>query len=110
MTADRGPITVWLPRDFQGSISIYAKHGSVNISDALLERVAFSNEADHTQRLFIGDLATFSDEEGGNKGDELKVWAQWGRVRMRFVDELDADVLGEEKGKGKGLLSRMFGR
>lgn len=106
MSTEHSSLTVCLPRDFEGPFSIYSEHGSVKISDALLERVTASHEANNTRRMYVGDLTSFSEEEGGNKGDELQLKTDWGKVRVRYVDEEDLSV----GSVGKGLLSRMFSR
>lgn len=104
VSTEHSSITLWLPRDFQGPVSIYTRHGAIKVSAAFMERVTLCHEADHTRRLFVGDMTAVSEGSVG-RGDEVTVRTEQGRVRVRFVDEED-----EEGGKGKGLLARVFGR
>ncbi|KAF7985463.1 hypothetical protein HWV62_5221 [Athelia sp. TMB] len=99
--AKYGSATLWLPRDFQGLVSIYTLYGHVKISQQFQEHVTLRHEADHTQRLFLGDLTALQD---GTVRDEVHVMAEHGGVRVRFLDEESTDQ------RRKGFLSKMFGR
>lgn len=102
ITATYGSSTIWLPEDFQGLVCVYTVYGSVKISKKFLESVTLRHEADHTQRLFVGDLTALGEQDR-NVRDEVYVSAEHGTVRIRFLDE-DGD---REK---KGFFGRMFNR
>jgi hypothetical protein len=96
-----GAINIWLPRTFQGPMTIYSRHGSVKFSDEVSERMGLRNEIDYTRQCFVGDLSLFSDK-GGWEGDEINVKTEHSGVKVRFVNEV-------ELARKPGLLSRMFG-
>ncbi|KZP04463.1 hypothetical protein FIBSPDRAFT_753124 [Athelia psychrophila] len=101
ITATYGSATIWLPADFQGLVSIYTLYGSVKISNKFLEHVTLRHEAEHTERLFVGDLTALSEQDS-NFRDEVYVSAQHGVVRVCFLDEEDQHK--------KRFFVRMFGR
>jgi len=105
VTGSHGSINVWLPRTFRGPMTIYSKHGAVEFSDDILEQMGLRNEIDYTRRCFIGDFSLFNDEGGGWKGDEVSIKTKHGKVKVRFVDEVEP----ETQCRKSGLFSRMFG-
>lgn len=105
VTGRHGSINIWLPRTFQGPMTIYSRHGSVKFSNALSERMGLCNEIDHSRRCFVGDLSLFNGEEDNWKGDELNVKTEHAGVKVWFVDEVEPET---PSGKSR-LLSKVFG-
>jgi hypothetical protein len=54
-----------------------------------------------TRRYFVGDLSMVDDSDW--TGDEVRVEAKHGKIRVKYVDENTNDT-----SKG-GLLNRLFG-
>lgn len=84
-------------------MSTYTAYGTVKISQKFLECVTLRHEADHTQRLFVGDLTALSDQ-GTNLRDEVSVMAEHGSIKVKFLDEENLDQ------NKKGFFARMFNR
>jgi len=105
LTGRNSSVNIWLPRTFQGPMTIYSGHGgSVKFSDDVWQHMGMCNEIDHTRHCFIGDLLLFNDEQDW-KGDEVNVKTQHGGVKVRFVDEVEPETLHGIP----GLLCRVFG-
>jgi hypothetical protein len=99
-----GSVTIGLPRTFEGLLTIYAKNGSIKLSDEIYERLSMFNEDNHTQRCFVGDLASFTGHDW--KGNEVDIEATNGRVKIFLVDQVEPET---SKAKG-GLFSRVWGK
>ncbi|EGO03232.1 hypothetical protein SERLA73DRAFT_174687 [Serpula lacrymans var. lacrymans S7.3] len=94
-----GQVTVYLPRSFCGLLLLTTKHGTVSLSNELSANSTTLSQVDMTMRYFLGDFSAMTEDEWS--GDELKVDANNGRIRVRYVDELNV--------RKPGLFSRMFG-
>jgi len=103
VTSHNGAVTIGIPPTFEGLLTIYAKNGSVKLSDEITGRIAMHNEEKHTRRCFVGDISSFNGD-GDWPGDKLDVDAHNGRVKVFFVDEVEAEAT-----KKGGLFSRIFG-
>ncbi|KAH7925566.1 hypothetical protein BV22DRAFT_1033838 [Leucogyrophana mollusca] len=95
-----GRVTVLLPRSFNGPLRLTARHGSVVLSDELQQRSALLSTAERTRRYFVGE--TFGLTEQDWQGDELKVEARDGKIRVRYIDEVETTQ--------RGFLGRIFSR
>lgn len=107
VTGCHGSINVWLPRTFQGPMTVYSRHGSVKFSDDISERMSLCNEIDHSRRCFVGDLSLLNEEQGGWTGDEVHVKTEHAPVRIKFMDEVEPETPNVKP--GGHLLSRILG-
>jgi len=99
-TAPHGSVKLDLPRTFTGLLVLGTRHGSVKLSEALLQHATQLSQLGDARRYFVGDFGLLGDQQW--EGDQVEVEAVHGSVRLRYVDE------GEEQGQ-KGLFSRLFG-
>jgi hypothetical protein len=98
-----GSVTVGIPNTFEGLLTIYARNGSVKISDEITQCITMHNEQKAIQRCFVGDVFLYNEDEGGWAGDQLDVDAHNGRVKIYFVDEVELKAP-----KKSGLFSRFL--
>ncbi|KAG6331973.1 hypothetical protein ID866_7115 [Astraeus odoratus] len=96
-----GRVIVLLPRSFHGPIKLKSIHGSCSLSDDLLRNSTHFGVVDHTARFFVGDFTAASDPSQW-KGDELRAETRDGRVKVRYVDEV------EQPCRKPGFFSRFF--
>jgi hypothetical protein len=95
-------ITVHIPRDFHGILTLATRSNSV-LSSELSEHTTVFSEVDNVRRCFIGDLSTWGDS-GDWAGDEITAETQNGRVKVQFVDDSKLGTV-----KPKGFLGRVLG-
>jgi hypothetical protein len=95
-------ITVHIPRDFHGILTLATRSNSV-LSSELSEHTTVFSEVDNVRRCFIGDLSTWGDS-GDWAGDEITAETQNGRVKVQFVDDSKPGMV-----KSKGFLGRVLG-
>lgn len=101
-TAPHGSVGLLLPRSFEGLLCLATRHGSIALSDALVQHATQLSQVGDTRRYFVGNFELLGDKAW--LGDQVEVEAVHGSIRMRYVDEaLDGR-------RRKGLLSRLFGR
>ncbi|KIJ63813.1 hypothetical protein HYDPIDRAFT_133689 [Hydnomerulius pinastri MD-312] len=93
-----GRVTVLLPRSFHGPLNLKARHHGHALSDGLLRSSTSLGTADHTSRYFVGDFSAASGQQW--KGDELRVETRDGKIKVRYIDEIEIS-------KG-GFFSRIF--
>ena len=98
--APHGGVRLALPRSFQGLLSLSTRHGSITLSDPILQNATQLSQVDTTRRYFIGDFQVLGDTW---EGDQVEIEAPHGSIRIRYVDE-EAEAQGK-----KGLFSRLFG-
>ncbi|KAG1871468.1 hypothetical protein F4604DRAFT_814524 [Suillus subluteus] len=103
ISANNGSVTVYLPRSFSGFLLLTTSHGSVFLSDTLSQNCTHLSQVDLTRRYFVGDLSTVDDSDW--TGDELRVEAKHGNIRIKYVEE-HTNANNTSKG---GLLNRLFG-
>ncbi|KAH7921839.1 hypothetical protein BV22DRAFT_1131929 [Leucogyrophana mollusca] len=95
-----GRVTVLLPRSFHGPLLLTSRSSnSVILSDAILEKSTPLSTLDRTRRFFVGPTSEVTGQDW--HGDELKVEARDGKIRVRYIDEIDTTAKG-------GFLSRVF--
>jgi len=101
-----GAITVYLPRSFQGPMTITSRNGSVNISSSLSDHATTFSEVNSTRRYFVGDFSGWSDSalERWN-GDECVIEGRNGRIKVQYLDDVPAPKV---EGKGS-FLGKLFG-
>ncbi|KAH7909242.1 hypothetical protein BJ138DRAFT_1155782 [Hygrophoropsis aurantiaca] len=95
-----GRVTVLLPRSFSGPLKLNSRDGPIVLSDGLLQRSALLSNVDRTRIYFVGDVSNMSEDNW--QGDELNVEARDGKIKVRYVDEIET-----QKG---GFLGRIFHR
>ncbi|KAG1729510.1 uncharacterized protein EDB91DRAFT_811235 [Suillus paluster] len=103
ISAKNGTANVTLPRSFHGLLLLSTRHGSVSLADTLSENCTHLSQVDLTRRYFVGDLSMVNDSDW--TGDELRVEAEHGRIRVKYIEE---DTKADHTSKG-GLLTRLFG-
>ncbi|KAF8553221.1 hypothetical protein OG21DRAFT_1414726, partial [Imleria badia] len=97
-----GSVRLALPRSFQGLLSLSTRHGSITVSDAMLENATQLSQVGTTRRYFIGDFQVIGQDAW--EGDQVEIEAPHGSIRIKYVDE------GVEAQDKKGLFSRLFGK
>jgi hypothetical protein len=97
-----GPVTVGLPRDFNGLLKIFVRNGPVEFSDEIYKRISMFTEDSSTYQCFVGDLSLLGD--GDWKGDEVDLQATNGKLKVYLVDGVEPEAL---KGRG-GFFSRTW--
>lgn len=101
-----GRIYVYLPRSFQGLVSVEIRNGSLRYSSDVQALLTPLSDFNRTQRAFIGHLDTSELEHNAEwTGDELTVRATNGNVRISFDDEVDS--LPTPIG-GRGFWTKLF--
>ncbi|KAG1811830.1 uncharacterized protein BJ212DRAFT_494748 [Suillus subaureus] len=88
---------------FSGFLLLTTSHGSVSLTDTLSQNCTHLSQVDLTRRYFVGDLSTVDDSDW--IGDELRVEAKHGNIRIKYVEE---HTKADNTSKG-GLLNRLFG-
>ncbi|KAH7909844.1 hypothetical protein BJ138DRAFT_181534 [Hygrophoropsis aurantiaca] len=95
-----GRVTVLLPRSFHGPLLLTCRSGnSVILSESIQEKCTPLSTVQRTRRFFVGDTAVASGDDWD--GDELKIEARDGKIRVRYLDEIDTAAKS-------GFLSRML--
>lgn len=103
ISANNGSVNVTLPRSFCGFLLLTTSHGSVSLTDTLSQNCTHLSQVDLTRRYFVGDLSMVDDSDW--TGDELRVEAKHGNIRIKYVEERTS---ADNTSKG-GLLNRLFG-
>jgi hypothetical protein len=102
-----GSVTIHLPRSFSGLLTTTATHGSINLSDSLMEHVTTFSEINSTKRCFVGDLSEWAEGEEVWTGDEVNLVTNSGRVKVMYTDEVPPPK--GSKPPTRGFFSRMMG-
>jgi hypothetical protein len=98
-----------LPSTFLGAVSTWIKYGKLTFSPGVQARLVTFSEKDREARYFIGDYTStgYEDDESW-LGDHLRVEAEYGKVRIEFVDEeREMMSIGKGASRKKGLFSRL---
>ncbi|KAG9050161.1 hypothetical protein FS837_007460 [Tulasnella sp. UAMH 9824] len=93
--SSNGAVTVYIPRDFIGPITSTTDNGGLDLSDAIKQTYYAFSEDGKATKGFIGDWTSsgYGDilQSGGEwVGDELVVGSKNGRVKVYYIDELNA--------------------
>ena len=84
-------------------MSLSTWHGSIAVSNAILQNATQLSQVGTTRRYFVGDFRVLGQDDVWD-GDRVELEAPHGSIRVKYVDEV-----AEAQGK-KGLFSRLFGR
>ncbi|KAG2358139.1 hypothetical protein BDR07DRAFT_1295789 [Suillus spraguei] len=103
ISSKNGAVSVALPRSFNGLLLLTTRHGSVSLTDTLSANCTHLSQVDLTRRYFVGDLSAVDESDW--TGDELRVEAPHGNIKIKYVEE---QTTADNTNK-KGLLSRLFG-
>ncbi|KIJ15396.1 hypothetical protein PAXINDRAFT_176538 [Paxillus involutus ATCC 200175] len=95
-----GRVTVLIPQSFHGPLHLKARDGGHALSDGVLRNSTSLGTAEGTVRYFVGDFSAASEPRW--ESDELRVESRDGKIRVRYVDEIETTST-----KG-GFFSRMF--
>ncbi|KAF9220799.1 hypothetical protein BS17DRAFT_713527, partial [Gyrodon lividus] len=101
--APHGTVGISLPRSFHGFLSLSTQHGNVWLADTLSQNSTQLSQVDYTRRYFVGDFSSLGDAEW--TGDELRIEAKHGQIRIQYVD----DAVADDQLKG-GFLGWLFGK
>ncbi|KAG6864150.1 hypothetical protein C0991_012005 [Blastosporella zonata] len=102
--AANGAVNIYVPRSFNGLVSVTRWNGSSKFSASVGTNVTAFSDIDKTYKCFIGDYSSIVDGEEW-KGDEVVVEARNGSVKLYYVDELF-----NENGERKvGFFGKLFG-
>ncbi|KAL4068514.1 hypothetical protein V8B97DRAFT_835660 [Scleroderma yunnanense] len=112
-----GRVTVLIPRSFHGPLVLKSKHGNCALSDGVLGNSIQLGTVDYTKRFFVGDLSAVTTSGSGSgsdsvlgtdfgstewAGDELRAETRDGRVKVKYVDEV------ESADAKRGFFDRLF--
>ena len=102
---------MFIPRSFHGFATLKSVHGNCVLSDELLRNSTQLGTVDHTKKIFVGDFSAVctpasvcgsSFETTEWLGDELNVESRDGRVRVKYVGEVESVV------SKRGFFGRLF--
>jgi len=96
--ASHGTIRLAIPRSFQGLLSVSTHHGSISISDTIVQNATQLGQRGTTRRCFVGDFHLVGRDEW--QGDQVEIEASHGSIRVKYVDEVGI----------MGVLSRLFAK
>jgi hypothetical protein len=90
-TSKNGSTYVYLPRSFEGFMTLSSKNGSVVVSDAMSSRMITFSDVSSTLRCFVGGKGKW--DTGGDEwsGDEVVASTCSGKVKVCYVDEVKTD-------------------
>lgn len=96
-----GRVIVFIPRSFHGHLALKSVHGNCVLSDELLRNSTQLGTVNSTKKVFVGDFSAVSasaSESGSSSspvgwaGDELRAETRDGRVKVKYVDEVESVV------------------
>ena len=90
-TSKNGSVHVYLPRSFEGFMTLSSKNGNVVVSDAMSSRMITFSDVSSTLRCFVGEKGKW--DTGGDEwnGDEVVASTCSGKVKVCYVDEVKTD-------------------
>lgn len=100
--AYNGPVTIYLPRAFNGLLSIKQSHGSTKFSHEVSMHLVTFNDVDRMHKCFIGDFPALKEGEKW-QGDEIVIDARNGSVKVHYEDEVEDRVE-----KQPGIFGNIF--
>ncbi|KAG6909014.1 hypothetical protein DXG01_002400 [Tephrocybe rancida] len=103
MDASNGPIYLYLPRSFNGLLSIKTSNGNSKFSAQASTHLTTFSDVSDTHKGFIGDYSAIVEGEEWD-GDEIVADARNGPVKVYYDDE-NYDV----SGKRLGFFQKLFG-
>jgi len=99
--ASHGTIRLAIPRSFQGLLSVSTHHGSISISDTIVQNATQLGQRGTTRRCFVGDFHLVGRDEW--QGDQVEIEAPHGSIRVKYVDEVEAQGI-------EGVLGWLFAK
>jgi hypothetical protein len=104
-SSEHGNVTLYLPRSFCGFLTLTSKNTTVVFSEQFSQHVTTLSDVSGTHRCFVGDLSNWVNRDEVWEGDELIASSHDGKVKLLYLDEVDAIAEKDRKG---GLLNRVF--
>jgi len=87
-TSKNGSVALYLPRSFNGFLTLSSVNGAIIFSDAVLQNLTTFSHVGATKRCFLGDFVGATLPEGGEwSGDELVASSTNGKIKLFYVDE-----------------------
>ena len=77
------PVSLELPRSFRGALTIHGGQGGIKFSREVEPLVATFAVYDDVRKCFVGE------QHVGQDTSAIDIAAPYGRVKVRFVDEVD---------------------
>ncbi|PPQ94403.1 hypothetical protein CVT25_002491 [Psilocybe cyanescens] len=100
-----GNINIYVPRSFQGPVSVKLRNGNLRFSETVKASVTQFSEMNGMQRSFIGDFDANAIQNAGEwAGDTLSLESRNGSVKVYFDDEVDEPT----RLKSQSFLGRLF--
>ncbi|KAG6873334.1 hypothetical protein C0995_000193 [Termitomyces sp. Mi166 len=85
--ASNGPVAIYLPRSFNGLLTIRQAHGGTKFSYEVLTHLTTFSDVDRMYRCFIGDYSAIVEGQEW-QGDEIEIDARNGGVKVHYDDEV----------------------
>ncbi|KAH9477582.1 hypothetical protein JR316_0009804 [Psilocybe cubensis] len=100
-----GSLNIYIPRSFQGPVSVSLRNGSLRYSESVRGLVTQFSELNGAQRSFIGDFDANAIRDAGDwAGDAIWLESRNGSIKVFFDDELD-----ETPRQKSSFLGKLFG-
>lgn len=100
-----GHVTVAIPPDFVGPITIVAHNGSVKLSERVKERTTTFSDVNKKRTCFMGDFKALGYSVKKEwKGSSIEIGSNSGHIKLSFVDENFAENI---KGFWNKLLNEL---
>ncbi|KAG6879624.1 hypothetical protein C0992_000459 [Termitomyces sp. T32_za158] len=98
--ASNGPVTLYLPRPFNGFLSIRQSHGNTKFSHEVLTHLTTFSDVDRMHRCFVGDFSAVQEGQEW-QGDEVVIDARNGSVKVHYEEEVQGRVEKQSGTSGK---------
>ena len=95
---NNGAIKVFIPRDFQGPLSLVNGNGTSKLSDEVTARTTSFSDVRQEKKCFVGDLSTWKEKDW--QGDEIRLESRNGAIKVFYIDEVQP--------AGTSFWSRLF--
>ncbi|KAG6830227.1 hypothetical protein H0H92_001667 [Tricholoma furcatifolium] len=102
--ASNGSVQIYIPRSFNGLLSLKLSNGSTKFSTQLSNNLTTFSDVDKIHKCFIGDFSTIVEGEEWS-GDEIIVEAGNGSLKMWYDDEANQT----EGRRPQNFFERLFG-
>jgi len=86
-----GTAIVTIPRTFRGPLTLRGDSVAVSLSYGLAPLTATFSDVDGVRKCFVGDCRELGFGDGEWHGSAIDIKAKNGKIKLRFVDELEKE-------------------